>query len=87
MSNEIAGGYVRGGAANDPETGYYDEVEIEDMEYDSENEMYIYPCPCGSKFIITKEDLLDGEDIARCDSCSLLLKVIYEVDDYNTDDL
>ena len=50
----LNGGYKRGGAENDPETGYYDEIEIEDMEYDEETSTYTYPCPCGDKFRITK---------------------------------
>jgi diphthamide biosynthesis protein 3 len=25
----------------------YDEIEIEDMEYDEEKSVYHYPCPCG----------------------------------------
>jgi len=33
---------------------YHDEVEIEDMEYDDESDMYYYPCPCGDKFQISK---------------------------------
>ena len=33
---------------------YHDEVEIEDMEYDDESELYYYPCPCGDKFQISK---------------------------------
>lgn len=82
----LNGGYKRGGAENDPETGVYDEIEIEDMEYDEDTETYTYPCPCGDKFSITKEDLLDGEDIARCPSCSLLLKIIYDPDDLEEED-
>ena len=59
-------------------TLYYDEVEIEDMDYDEELEMYFYPCPCGDRFQISKEDLEDGERVADCPSCSLLIKVIYD---------
>jgi len=33
---------------------YHDEVEIEDFEYDEDDEMYYYPCPCGDRFQITK---------------------------------
>ena len=33
---------------------FHDEVEIEDFEYDSENETYYYPCPCGDQFEITR---------------------------------
>ncbi|GIY01792.1 DPH3 homolog [Caerostris darwini] len=66
---------------------YHDEVEIEDFEYDEEEEMYYYPCPCGDKFEISKEDLANGEDVATCPSCSLVIKVIYNVEDFqNTDE-
>jgi len=61
---------------------YHDEIEIEDMEYDDEQEMYYYPCPCGDKFEISKADLQNGEDVARCPSCSLLIKVIYDLDTF-----
>lgn len=33
---------------------YHDEVEIEDFEYDEEEDVYYYPCPCGDRFEITK---------------------------------
>lgn len=81
----LNGGYVRGGYANDPTTGYYDEIEICDMDYDESIGEYTYPCPCGDKFRINKEDLLDGEDIARCLSCSLIIKVIYDPEDLEED--
>lgn len=61
---------------------YHDEIEIEDMEYDDEFEMYYYPCPCGDKFQISKEELQDGEDVARCPSCSLIIRVIYDLDEF-----
>lgn len=56
---------------------FYDEIELEDMEYDEETETYHYPCPCGSRFGITKQEIEDGEDIGRCPDCSLIIKVIY----------
>ena len=88
--------------------------------YAQEKNTFFYPCPCGDKFQITVDELLDGEgmkpgvwwrqelarldlqlanidathdarirvtparfsflstDIARCPSCSLLLRVIYD---------
>jgi len=61
---------------------YYDEIEIEDFEYNEEKELYTYPCPCGDKFQITTEQLLDGEEVAKCPSCSLLVKVIYDPEDF-----
>ena len=59
----------------------YEEIEIEDMTYDKEKKEYWYPCPCGDKFRIGLEELWDGEDIAKCPSCSLRIMVIFDQDD------
>ncbi|CAG9314748.1 unnamed protein product [Blepharisma stoltei] len=58
--------------------GFYDQIEIEDMEWDADTEVFFYPCPCGDKFQISFEELCYGEEVARCPSCSLLLRVIYD---------
>ncbi|XP_074571952.1 diphthamide biosynthesis protein 3 [Curcuma longa] len=60
----------------------YDEVEIEDMEWNEELQAFTYPCPCGDLFQITKEDLRLGEEIARCPSCSLFITVVYNPEDF-----
>jgi hypothetical protein len=31
----------------------YDEIEIEDFDYNQEENTYYYPCPCGDRFQIT----------------------------------
>lgn len=59
----------------------YDEIEIEDMTYDSTLQIYHYPCPCGDRFEIGIAELRDGEEIAVCPSCSLMIRVVFEVDD------
>jgi len=59
----------------------YEEVEIEDMLFDEKDLVYTYPCPGGDKFRITLEELHDGEDIAKCPSCTLRILVIYEESD------
>jgi len=59
----------------------YEEVEIEDMLFDEEKLVYTYPCPCGDRFKISLEDLWDGEDVAKCPSCTLRIVVIYEEED------
>ena len=56
----------------------YDEIEIEDMTYDSNLEIYHYPCPCGDRFEIAIADLRDGQDVAVCPSCSLMIRVIFD---------
>lgn len=57
---------------------FYDEVEIEDMTYDPVLQIYHYPCPCGDRFEIGLADLLEGEEIGVCPSCSLMIKVIFD---------
>ncbi|KAF6212626.1 hypothetical protein GE061_013152 [Apolygus lucorum] len=61
---------------------YHDEIEIEDFEYDESDETYYYPCPCGDRFQITKEELAAGEEVATCPSCSLIVKVIYDIEKF-----
>ncbi|KAK5212014.1 Diphthamide biosynthesis protein 3 [Exophiala xenobiotica] len=56
----------------------YDEIEIEDMTYDSNLQIYHYPCPCGDRFEIAIADLRDGQDVAVCPSCSLMIRVIFD---------
>lgn len=52
------------------------------MEWDDELSSYTYQCPCGDVFQITREQLVDGEDIARCPSCTLVIQVIYDPGDF-----
>lgn len=66
-------------ADDEEQISVYDEVEIEDMTYDETLQIYHYPCPCGDRFEIALADLRDEEDIAVCPSCSLMIRVIFEV--------
>lgn len=67
--------------ADEEEIAVYDEVEIEDMTYDEARQIYHHPCPCGDRFEIALCDLQDGSnDIAVCPSCSLMIRVIYDMD-------
>lgn len=65
--------------ADDEEIAIYDEIEIEDMTFDEALQMYHYPCPCGDKFQIMLDDLREEEDIAVCPSCSLMIRVIFDL--------
>lgn len=38
--------------ADDEQLSIYDEIEIEDMTYDPNLQIYHYPCPCGDRFEI-----------------------------------
>jgi len=62
----------------DEELNLYDEIEIEDCFYDEVLQIYHHPCPCGDRFEISIADMRDGEDIARCPSCSLMIRIIFD---------
>lgn len=62
----------------DDSLSIYDEIEIEDMTFDPNQQIYHYPCPCGDRFEIAIDDLRDGEEIAVCPSCSLMIRVIFD---------
>lgn len=78
---ELASAHKRTPSLNmaDEALSIYDEIEIEDMTFDPNLQIYHYPCPCGDRFEIAIDDLRDGEDIAVCPSCSLMIRVIFEV--------
>lgn len=65
---------------------YHDEVELEDFEFDDEEETYYYPCPCGDRFAITLQELHWGLEVATCPSCSLIVKVIYDLADFEEEE-
>ena len=39
----------------------YDEVEIDDLDFDEDEKTFFYPCPCGDKFRITLLQMKNGE--------------------------
>lgn len=59
-------------------SSFYDEIELEDLTFDQGNDLFHFPCPCGDRFEISREDLENGEDVAMCPSCSLIIRVIYD---------
>ncbi|GAA5934243.1 hypothetical protein JCM3775_006947 [Rhodotorula graminis] len=61
---------------------YYDELEIEDFAWDDDKKVFHYPCPCGDRFEISRAQLAKGEEVATCPSCSLLVRVVYDMMDY-----
>ncbi|KAI9158564.1 Diphthamide biosynthesis protein 3 [Paramyrothecium foliicola] len=65
--------------SGDDELAIYDEIEFEDLTWDEGLQVYSYPCPCGDRFQITLDDLRDEQDIAVCPSCSLMIRVIYDL--------
>eukprot|EP00943_MAST-04B_sp_MAST-4B-sp1_P009181 g9181.t1 len=65
------------------------EVPLADFDYDVTEEIYSFACRCGDFYEIELVDLFDGVQIVSCNSCSLLLKVMYDeiVEDDKMDQL
>ncbi|KNH03650.1 Zinc finger DPH-type [Perkinsela sp. CCAP 1560/4] len=59
----------------DAETFHYETVHIDQMEYDQHMNLFRYPCPCGDLFEINVDDLLAGERVAECPTCSLTILI------------
>lgn len=57
---------------------YYDEIEIEDMDWDEAKGVFHFPCPCGDRFEISRTQLANYEDVATCPGCSLIIRVVYD---------
>lgn len=57
----------------------YQEIEIEDMEFEKDSNIFTYPCPCGDRFEVSIDDLFDeSTDIATCPNCGLEIQVLFE---------
>eukprot|EP00389_Voromonas_pontica_P006044 GDKH01009075.1.p1 GENE.GDKH01009075.1~~GDKH01009075.1.p1 ORF type:complete len:79 (-),score=1.01 GDKH01009075.1:214-450(-) len=59
----------------------YEEVPLDELEYEATESSYFFPCPCGDLFQISVSQLLAGDDIATCPSCSLVIRVLFNVAD------
>ena len=54
---------------------HYETVELTEMEYQPEIDLFRYNCPCGDWFQITSSEILRGDRVAHCPSCSLTIFV------------
>lgn len=59
---------------------YYDEIDIDDMDFDEDIQLFTYPCPCGDRFYIYLDDIKNGKSYGKCPSCTLVIKIIYDSD-------
>eukprot|EP00658_Telonema_sp_P-2_P085054 TRINITY_DN9604_c0_g1_i6.p2 TRINITY_DN9604_c0_g1~~TRINITY_DN9604_c0_g1_i6.p2 ORF type:complete len:105 (+),score=37.10 TRINITY_DN9604_c0_g1_i6:192-506(+) len=60
---------------------FYDEVDLDEMDYDEGEGLFTYMCPCGDLFSISEEELAAGQEAAYCPSCTLVLRVMYQQED------
>ena len=59
----------------------YESVPLAEMEWDEDEDAFLYDCPCGDIFAATKQELREGRVILVCPTCSLAIKVIDVTDE------
>lgn len=70
----------------------YEEVNLQDMEFDGLDQQLLYPCPCGDLFELSLSELRSavaaatdcrGWAVASCPACSLRIRVIFDFQQLN----
>jgi len=56
------------------------EVDLDDMDYNEANGDYSFGCRCSGEYIITDEDMQEGINIICCSTCTLSIKVLYQLE-------
>ncbi|XP_031557846.1 dnaJ homolog subfamily C member 24-like [Actinia tenebrosa] len=55
------------------------QVDLDDMELDEETGSYSWKCRCSGEYVITEEDLEQGQNVVCCSTCTLCIRVMYAV--------
>jgi diphthamide biosynthesis protein 4 len=55
------------------------DVDLDDMEYEEQECVYSLMCRCSGYYVISENDLEQGNDVICCDNCSLRIRVLYDV--------
>ncbi|KAG0018650.1 Diphthamide biosynthesis protein 4 [Podila clonocystis] len=63
-----------------------DDIDLDDMDYDEESSVYTSPCRCSGEYVISEDELELGVDTVVCSTCSLIVRIHYEVADDDDDD-
>eukprot|EP00002_Diphylleia_rotans_P000663 TRINITY_DN10339_c0_g1_i1.p1 TRINITY_DN10339_c0_g1~~TRINITY_DN10339_c0_g1_i1.p1 ORF type:complete len:149 (+),score=30.15 TRINITY_DN10339_c0_g1_i1:71-517(+) len=56
----------------------HDEIDLDDMDFDEETEVYLYPCRCGDRYRVLIKDLEAGYHVFSCSGCSFSIHVTYQ---------
>ena len=64
-----------------------DTVDLDDMTFNPESETYSLPCRCGGCYDITEDDMERGVEIVCCSTCTLCVRVLYQLAHENGENL
>lgn len=57
------------------------EVDIADLEFIEDEQTFRYRCRCGYDILVPAEQLQQGRDVVTCSSCSLRIKLLYDLEE------
>ncbi|CAO3567473.1 unnamed protein product [Mortierella alpina] len=57
-----------------------DDIDLDDMDYNEDSGTYSAPCRCSGEYIISEDELELGVDTVVCSTCSLIVRIHYEVE-------
>ncbi|KAF9965491.1 Diphthamide biosynthesis protein 4 [Mortierella alpina] len=63
-----------------------DDIDLDDMDYNEDSGAYSAPCRCSGEYVISEEELELGVDTVVCSTCSLIVRIHYEVETDRDDD-
>ncbi|KAF9954105.1 Diphthamide biosynthesis protein 4 [Mortierella alpina] len=63
-----------------------DDIDLDDMDYNEDSSTYSAPCRCSGEYVISEDELELGVDTVVCSTCSLIVRIHYEVEtDHDND--
>ncbi|GFS14435.1 DnaJ-like protein subfamily C member 24 [Elysia marginata] len=54
-------------------------VPFDEFQFDVDEDFFTYPCRCGGEYLLTELERQLMCDFVCCDTCSLIIKIIYDV--------
>jgi diphthamide biosynthesis protein 3 len=74
---------VAAGSAVVPLTAHahYDKIALVEVEYDAEQQLLHFPCPCGDIFELKLAAFAGGDNVAECPTCSLTIAIVCTEDE------
>ncbi|CAH1257379.1 DNAJC24 [Branchiostoma lanceolatum] len=54
-----------------------EEITLADMDFDEDQDVFLYPCRCGDDYSVCEDEVEDGRDmVICCSTCSLTVRVL-----------
>lgn len=61
----------------------HDSLDLDDMDYQSGH--FTHGCRCGGTYVLSAADMENGANTVQCTGCTLIVRVLYEIADENSE--